>query len=433
MKTLRLGICGLGTVASGVVNVLNRNRELITSRAGCAIEIIQVASRSKKDNCDLTGIEFTTDLNAVVNNPDVDVVLELIGGYDVAKGIVESALKAGKHVVTANKALIAEHGNELFALAQEHGVTVSYEAGVAGGIPVIKVLREGLTANAVTSIAGIINGTGNFILTEMKDKGRAFEDVLAEAQALGYAEADPTFDVEGIDAAHKLTILASSAFGISLQFDKTFTEGIGSLSTFDVKHAAELGYVIKHLGIARKRDEGIELRVHPALVPDSELLADVDGVMNAVMVNGDAVGKTLYYGAGAGSEATASAVIADVVDIAREFAKGVAGVVPSLGFNAELRTEPRVLSIEETVCPYYLRIMVDDTPGTLAKIATVMSEHSINIESVAQNEAEQVGDVIPLIIMTHEVNEALMNKAIEAIEALESTQGSIVKLRVAQF
>ena len=433
MKTLRLGICGLGTVASGVVNVLNRNRDLITSRAGCAIEIVQIASRRKKDNCDLTGIEFTTDLDAVVNNPDVDVVLELIGGYDVAKTIVEKALKSRKHVVTANKALIAEHGNELFALARENGVTIGYEAGVAGGIPVIKALREGLTANAITSIAGIINGTGNFILTEMKDKGRAFEDVLAEAQALGYAEADPTFDVEGIDAAHKLTILASCAFGMPLQFDKTFTEGISNLSTFDVKHAAELGYVIKHLGIACKRENGVEVRVHPTLVSDDELIARVDGVMNAVLVNGDAVGKTLYYGAGAGSEATASAVLADVIDIAREYANDVAGVVPSLAFNDDLLSDLPVLSIEEAVCPFYLRIMVDDAPGTLAKISSVLSEHGINIESVVQNEAEQVGDVIPLIIVTHEVSESLMNKAINAIEALESTQGTTVKIRVAQF
>ncbi|KZY70175.1 homoserine dehydrogenase [Oleiphilus sp. HI0071] len=433
MKTLRLGICGLGTVASGVVNVLNRNRDLITSRAGCSIEIVQIASRRKKDNCDLTGIDFTTDLDAVVNNPDIDVVLELIGGYETARTVVESALKAGKHVVTANKALIAEHGNELFALARENGVSIGYEAGVAGGIPVIKALREGLTANAITSLAGIINGTGNFILTEMKDKGRAFEDVLAEAQALGYAEADPTFDVEGIDAAHKLTILASCAFGMPLQFDKTFTEGISNLSTFDVKHAAELGYVIKHLGIACKRENGVEVRVHPTLVADDELIARVDGVMNAVLVNGDAVGKTLYYGAGAGSEATASAVLADVIDIAREYASGVAGVVPSLAFTDELLNDLPVLPIDEAVCPFYLRIMVDDSPGTLAKISSVMSEHGINIESVAQNEAEQVGDVIPLIIMTHEVSESLMNKAISAIEALESTQGSIVKIRVAQF
>lgn len=433
MKTLRLGICGLGTVASGVVNVLNRNRDLITSRAGCAIEIVQVASRRQKDNCDLTGIDFTTDLDAVVKNPDVDVVLELIGGYDAAKAIVEGALKAGKHVVTANKALIAEHGNELFTLARENGVTIGYEAGVAGGIPVIKALREGLTANAVTSIAGIINGTGNFILTEMKDKGRAFEDVLAEAQALGYAEADPTFDVEGIDAAHKLAILASCAFGMRLQFEKIFTEGISNLSTFDVKHAAELGYVIKHLGIACKRESGVEVRVHPTLVSDDELIARVDGVMNAVLVNGDAVGKTLYYGAGAGSEATASAVLADVIDIAREYANGVAGIVPALAFSDELLNDLTVLPIDDAVCPFYLRIMVDDSPGTLAKISSVMSEHGINIESVVQNEAEQVGDVIPLIIMTHEVGEALMNKAISAIEELESTQGSIVKIRVAQF
>ncbi|KZY71159.1 homoserine dehydrogenase, partial [Oleiphilus sp. HI0066] len=294
-----------------------RNREEISARTGCSIEIIQIASRTKKDNCDLTGIDFTTDLNAVVTNPEVDVVLELIGGYSPAKELVETALQAGKHVVTANKALIAEHGNELFALANSAGVSLCYEASVAGGIPIIKSVREGLAANDISSVAGIINGTGNFILTEMRDKGRDFEDVLKEAQALGYAEADPTFDVEGIDAAHKLVLLASAAFGITLQFKKAFTEGISKVSTDDVNYAEELGYTIKHLGIAKKRGDGVELRVHPTLISKSALISKVDGVMNAVVVTGDAVGDTLYYGAGAGSEATASAVIADVVDVAR--------------------------------------------------------------------------------------------------------------------
>lgn len=433
MESLKLGICGLGTVASGVINVLGRNQKQITGRSGCNIKVIQVGSRSLKDNCDLTGIEFTTDLNAVATNPEVDVVLELIGGYDKAKEIVELALKSGKHVVTANKALIAEYGNELFALARENDVSLCYEAGVAGGIPVIKALREGLVANSISSLAGIINGTGNFILTEMKDRGRNFEDVLVEAQALGYAEADPTFDVEGIDAAHKLAILASTAFGIPLQFDKVFTEGISSLSTFDVQHADELGYVIKHLGIAKRQENGIEVRVHPTLVSKKELIAKVDGVMNAVMVNGDAVGQTLYYGAGAGSEATASAVIADVVDIARAQGKGVSRIIPSLGFQAERLQDTPVLPIEQCRCAFYLRIMVDDSPGTLARIAGIMSDHGINIESVAQNEVEQVGDIIPVIMMTHEVEESRMNDAINAIENHETTQGKVVKIRVAQF
>ncbi|KZX78027.1 homoserine dehydrogenase [Oleiphilus sp. HI0009] len=433
MKTLKLGICGLGTVASGVVNVLNRNREEISARTGCSIEIIQIASRTKKDNCDLTGIDFTTDLNAVVTNPEVDVVLELIGGYSPAKELVETALQAGKHVVTANKALIAEHGNELFALANSAGVSLCYEASVAGGIPIIKSVREGLAANDISSVAGIINGTGNFILTEMRDKGRDFEDVLKEAQALGYAEADPTFDVEGIDAAHKLVLLASAAFGITLQFKKAFTEGISKVSTDDVNYAEELGYTIKHLGIAKKRGDGVELRVHPTLISKSALISKVDGVMNAVVVTGDAVGDTLYYGAGAGSEATASAVIADVVDVARALVAGAKPIVPGLGFEAEALKDTSIIEIGDVVCPFYLRVMATDAPGALASITSIMSKHGINIDSITQRENEQVGDMTPVIMLTHEVKEDVVNLAISEIEQLSNTAGVVVKHRVAQF
>lgn len=433
MKNLKLGICGLGTVATGVINVLKRNQEEISARSGCSIEVVQVGSRRLKDDVDLEGIEFTTDLNAVVSNPNVDVVLELIGGYSPAKELVAGALANGKHVVTANKALIAEHGNELFEIAEKNNVSLCYEASVAGGIPIIKAVREGLSANAISGVAGIINGTGNFILTEMHDKGRDFADVLAEAQALGYAEADPTFDVEGIDAAHKLVLLASAAFGITLQFDKAFTEGISKITPQDLKHAQDLGYTIKHLGIARRREEGIELRVHPSLIPHTELISKVDGVMNAVVVSGDAVGNTLYYGAGAGSEATASAVIADVVDIARASTFDSRPSVPSLGFLAETLKDADILSIEDVVCPFYLRVMVNDAPGALAAITSLMSEQGINIDSISQREEEQVGDTIPVVMVTHDVKESKLNEAVRAIEALETTNGSVMKIRVAQF
>ncbi len=430
MTSLKVGICGLGTVASGVVNVIHRNQHEIAARAGCPVEIIQVASRRMRDNCDLSNITFTTDLMDVVNNPDVDVVAELIGGYELAKEIVCAAIKNGKHVVTANKALIAEHGNEIFALAREHGVIVAYEAGVAGGIPIIKAIREGLVANKVNWLAGIINGTGNFILTEMKDKGREFAGVLAEAQELGYAEADPTFDVEGIDAAHKLTILASAAFGVPLQFEKAYTEGISKLSTVDVNHADELGYHIKHLGITRLHPEGIELRVHPTLIPKQQMLAKVDGVMNAVLVDGDAVGQTLYYGAGAGSEATASAVIADIVDVARFVQAAEGHAVPPLGFKAEQIKPMPVLAIEDVASAYYLRMTAEDHPGVLAKVASIMSDLGINIESVMQKENEREGETIPLVMLTHTVKERQINAAIEQIEALDTILGSVVRIRV---
>lgn len=434
LKSLKIGICGMGTVASGVINVIKRNQNEISARAGARIEVIQVASRRLRDNCDMTGIEFTTNINEVVNNPDVDVVVELIGGYDLAKEIVTKALENGKHVVTANKALIAEHGNELFALADRQGLVLAYEAGVAGGIPVIKALREGLAANKINWLAGIINGTGNFILTEMKDKGRAFADVLAEAQELGYAEADPTFDVEGIDAAHKLAILGSVAFGVPLQFEKAFTEGISKITTRDVDYAEELGYRIKHLGIARRHEDGIELRVHPTLVPEAQLISKVDGVMNAVLVDGDAVGQTLYYGPGAGSEATASAVIADIVDVARIAASGeTAQRVPALGFGADALASKPVMSIDDTASAFYLRMSALDHPGALARVASIMSEKGINIESVMQKESDREGDSIPLVMLTHKVTERLVREAIAQIEQLDMITGSVVSIRVELF
>jgi len=433
LKSLKVGVCGLGTVASGVINVIKRNQKEIAARAGCQIEVIHVASRRLKDNCDMAGIEFTTDLMAVVNHPDVDVIAELIGGYDLAKELVCQAIQNGKHVVTANKALIAEHGNEIFQLAAEHNVIVAYEAGVAGGIPIIKALREGLAANKINWLAGIINGTGNFILTEMKNKGRDFADVLEEAQALGYAEADPTFDVEGTDAAHKLAIMASVAFGVPLQFDRVFTEGISALSTIDINNAEELGYCIKHLGIARRHENGIELRVHPTLVPQHQLISKVDGVMNSVLVDGDAVGQTLYYGAGAGAEATGSAVIADIVDIARTMNSNAGILVPCLGFVPEKMHNLPVMPIEDITSAYYLRLTADDHPGVLANVASIMSDLGINIESVRQKESERKDGTIPLVMQTHDVKERQINQAIAKIEALETVIGSVVRIRVEHF
>ncbi len=433
MKPVRVGICGLGTVGGGTINVLRRNLAAITARAGCAIEIVQVASRREPERLDLAGIPFSSNVLDVAGNPDVDVVVELLGGYDTARELVLAAIANGKHVVTANKALIAVHGNEIFAAAQANKVIVAYEAAVAGGIPIIKSLREGLAANQILGVAGIINGTGNFILTEMRDKGREFTDVLKEAQALGYAEADPTFDVEGIDAAHKLTILASAAFGVPLQFSAAYTEGISRLSTEDVTHAEELGYRIKHLGIARIAPEGIELRVHPTLVPAAQILAKVDGVMNAVLVEADAVGTTLFYGRGAGAEATASAVIADIVDIARAMNSNAEVPVPYLGFKPERMANLKVLPIEEIVSAYYLRIQAKDRPGVLAKVASILSDNHINIESVMQKESEEHDGLIPMIMLTHTVKEKQMNVAINQIQALDDVSGEVVRIRVECF
>lgn len=429
MKPVNIGICGLGTVGGGTFEVLHRNAREIARRAGRDVNVSHVGIRSPKPGYNLQQVNVVSDVFEVARAPEVDIVVELIGGSDVAFDLVMTAIDQGKHVVTANKALIAEQGNTIFAAAQEKGVMVAFEAAVAGGIPIIKTLREGLTANRINWLAGIINGTGNFILTEMRDKGRPFIDVLAEAQELGYAEADPTFDVEGIDAAHKLTILASIAFGIPLQFDKVYTEGISHISAQDIVFADELGYRIKHLGIAKRVAEGIELRVHPTLVPESLLLANVDGVMNAVMVQGDAVGPTLYYGAGAGGEATASAVVADIVDLVRTLTIDPDNRVPHLAFQSDRLSDAPVLAIESVVTSYYLRMEVLDQPGVMANVARILSEMDISIEAIIQKEPQVKGSEVAIILLTRNVEERQMNQAIAKIEALDSTLGEIVKIR----
>lgn len=432
MKDVNVGICGLGTVGGGTFNVLTRNTSLITGRTGFNIRIARVATRRPRKDIDLGDIPFSTDVFDVVSDPSVDIVVELIGGYETARELVLAAIKNGKHVVTANKALIAVHGNEIFEAAAKKNVIVSYEAGVAGGIPVIKAVREGMAANRIDWIAGIINGTGNYILTEMR-AGREFAEVLKEAQDLGYAEADPTFDVEGIDAAHKLTILASAGFGVPLQFEKAYTEGISEITPYDIAHAEVLGYRIKHLGIARRRDEGIELRVHPTLVPRSHLIAQVDGVLNAVLVDGDAVGQTMYYGPGAGDEATASAVIADIIDAARSVAAESNQRVPYLGFEPSAMEDLQVLPMEDIQSAYYLRIQALDRPGVLAKVASILSEHGINIESIMQKESELKDGRIPVIILTHTVQERQINRAIEELEALSDIDGKVIRIRAENF
>jgi len=432
VRPVKVGLLGLGTVGGGTFNVLRRNRQEISRRAGRAIEITHAAAR-EYDPAALPGIsdiQVTDDAFSVVDNPDVDVIVELIGGYEPARELVLKAIKNGKHVVTANKALIALHGNEIFAAAQDKGVMVAFEAAVAGGIPIIKAVREGLAANHIEWIAGIINGTGNFILTEMRDKGRDFQDVLAEAQKLGYAEADPTFDVEGIDAAHKLTIMASIAFGIPLQFDKTYTEGISAITPEDVSYAGELGYRIKHLGFSRRTDKGIELRVHPTLVPHRRLIANVDGVMNAVLVKGDAVGPTLYYGAGAGSEPTASAVIADIVDVARTLTADPGNRVPHLAFQPDALSDVPVLPMEDIETAYYLRLLAADKPGVLADVTRILGDKGISIEAIIQKEPAPDAAEVPIILLTHSIREGQMNEAIQQIEALTSIHGEVVRIRL---
>ncbi len=433
MEPVKIGLLGLGTVGGGTVTVLTRNATEIARRAGRDIVISHAAARDYNPST-ISGLEqigrISDDAFAVVNDPEVQIVVELIGGYSPARELVLQAIANGKHVVTANKALIARHGNEIFAAAQAAGVMVGFEAAVAGGIPIIKALREGLAANRIEWIAGIINGTGNFILTEMRDKGRDFADVLAEAQALGYAEADPTFDVEGIDAAHKLTILAALAFGIPLQFERCFTEGISQIDALDVTYAAELGYRIKHLGIARRAAAGIELRVHPTLIPHRRLIANVDGVMNAVLVKGDAVGPTLYYGAGAGAQPTASAVIADVVDVVRTLTTDPSNRVPHLAFQPDELADTPVLAMEAVETAYYLRLSALDQPGVMARIASILGEEGISIEAIKQKEPSEGETHVPLVMLTHRVREGLMNQAIARIEALESVAGSVVRIRV---
>ena len=432
MEPVKIGLLGLGTVGGGTVTVLTRNAAEIARRAGREIRLARAAAMQY--NPEIPGLDqighIGNDAFAVVDDPEIDIVIELIGGYSPARELVLKAIANGKHVVTANKALIARHGNEIFAAAREQGVVVAFEAAVAGGVPIIKALREGLAANHIEWIAGIINGTGNFILTEMRDKGRDFGDVLAEAQALGYAEADPTFDVEGIDAAHKLTILGSLAFGIPLQFEKTFTEGISRIQAQDVAYAAELGYRIKHLGIARRSGHGIELRVHPTLIPHRRLIANVDGVMNAVLVKGDAVGPTLYYGAGAGALPTASAVVADVLDVARVLTSDPGNRVPHLAFQPDEIADIPVLPMAEVETAYYLRIAALDQPGVMAEIAGILGAEGISIEAIKQKEPEEGDTHVPLIMLSHRVQEGRMDRAIARIEGLNTVKGEVTRVRM---
>lgn len=433
MEPVKIGLLGLGTVGGGTVTVLTRNAREIARRAGRGIEIARAAARDYRPE-QIEGLDqighISDDAFAVVDDPTVQIVVELIGGYSPAFELVMRAIDNGKHVVTANKALIAKHGNEIFAAARAKGVMIGFEAAVAGGIPIIKALREGLAANHIEWIAGIINGTGNFILTEMRDKGRPFADVLNEAQALGYAEADPTFDVEGIDAAHKLTILGSLAFGIPLQFERCFTEGISRIDAQDVANAAELGYRIKHLGIARRSANGIELRVHPTLIPERRLLANVDGVMNAVLVKGDAVGPTLYYGAGAGALPTASAVVADLVDVTRTLTTDPSNRVPHLAFQPDELADTPVLPMEAIQTSYYLRLTAIDRPGVMARIASILGEEGISIEAIKQTAPNKGETQVTLVMLTHRVIEGQMNTAIARIEALDSVQGAVVRIRM---
>jgi homoserine dehydrogenase len=435
LSPIRVGLLGIGTVGSGTFNVLARNQEEIRRRAGRGIEITMVADLDVERARAVVGagVEVVSDARQVVANPNIDIVIELIGGYGIAKELVLSAIASGKHVVTANKALLAVHGTEIFAAASEKGVMVAFEAAVAGGIPIIKALREGLTANSIQWIAGIINGTTNFILSEMRDKGLDFDVVLKEAQKLGYAEADPTFDIEGVDAAHKATLMSAIAFGIPVQFDKAYVEGITQLGAKDIRYAEQLGYRIKLLGITKRVAGGIELRVHPSLIPAKRLLANVEGAMNAVVVNGDAVGTTLYYGKGAGSEPTASAVIADLVDIARLHTADPEHRVPHLAFQPNEMSDLAIVPMSEVVTSYYLRLNVADEAGVLAKVTGILAEAGISIDAVLQREADDVGGEgatqTDLIILTHECVEAKMNEAIAQMQALPTVLSPITRIR----
>lgn len=439
MKPIQVGLLGIGTVGSGTFNVLQRNQDEIRRRAGRGIEIAMVADLDTTRAKQVVGdaVKVVGDAREIIANPEIDVVVELIGGYGIAKALVLEAIAAGKHVVTANKALLAVHGTEIFKAAAEKGVIVAYEAAVAGGIPIIKALREGLTANSIQWVAGIINGTTNFILSEMRDKGLDFDVVLKEAQRLGYAEADPTFDIEGVDAAHKVTLMSAIAFGIPVQFDKAYVEGITKLAGADIKYAEQLGYRIKLLGITKRTDKGVELRVHPSLIPAKRLIANVEGAMNAVVVNGDAVGTTLYYGKGAGSEPTASAVIADLVDIARLHGADPAYSVPALAFQSHTLAaaghELPVLAMADVVTSYYLRIRVADEAGVLAKITTLLANAGISIDAVIQREADEVGGEgstqTDLIMLTHDTREGDMDKALAEIQALSTVLTPITRIR----
>ncbi|MEY4737857.1 MAG: hypothetical protein RL302_2176 [Pseudomonadota bacterium] len=435
MKPIQVGLLGIGIVGSGTFNVLKRNQQEIQRRAGRGIEITMVADLDTARAQAAVGpdVKVVNDARAVIANPDIDIVIELIGGYGIAKTLVMEAIAAGKHVVTANKALLAVHGTEIFAAASAKGVMVAFEAAVAGGIPIIKALREGLTANRIEWIAGIINGTTNFILSEMRDKGLDFAVALKEAQRLGYAEADPTFDIEGVDAAHKATIMSAIAFGIPVQFDKAYVEGITKLGAADIKYAEQLGYRIKLLGITKRTPNGIELRVHPSLVPAKRLIANVEGAMNAVMVQGDAVGTTLYYGKGAGSEPTASAVIADLVDITRLHTADAAQRVPHLAFQPNAMSDLKILPMDQVVTSYYLRLRVADQAGVLAKVTGILADNGISIDAVLQREADEVGGEgstqTDVIILTHDCVEAKMNAAIAQMQALPTVLAPITRIR----
>ncbi|MBI3570464.1 MAG: homoserine dehydrogenase [Gammaproteobacteria bacterium] len=432
MQPVKIGILGLGTVGCGTVSVLARNHEEIARRAGRGISILQASARDlkKKRACATGDIRLVRDAREIVRNPEIEVIVELIGGIDPARALVLEAIEHGKHVVTANKALIALHGNEIFAAAQKQGVMVAFEAAVAGGIPIIKMLREGLTANRIEWLAGIINGTSNFILTEMRVKGVDFADVLKEAQRLGYAEADPRFDVEGVDAAHKLTILAAIAFGIPLQFKKVYVEGITKITRMDVHYAEQLGYRLKLLGIARRAGGAVELRVHPTLIPERRLIANVDGAMNAVLVKGDAVGPTMFYGAGAGAEPTASAVVADLVDVVRTLTTDPNNRVPHLAFQSDAMSDLRILPIEEIDTSYYLRLHALDKPGVLADVTRILADQKISIEAILQKEPHVGEDTVPVIILTQRVKEKNMNEAIARIEKLGSIKGQVARIRL---
>ncbi len=432
LEPVKVGVLGLGTVGSGTANILQRNADEIARRAGRGIEITVAGVRQidKQRACDTSAITLVDDPNKVIFNKDVAIILELIGGTEMACELVLKAIDNGKHVITANKALIALHGNEIFQRAQEKGVTVAFESAVAGGVPIIKAIREGLAGNAIQWVAGIINGTSNFILTQMRDKGRNFDEVLKEAQHLGYAEADPTFDIEGIDAAHKLTILASIAFGVPLQFEKVYTEGITEITSTDVAYASELGYCIKHLGIAKRTTGGLELRVHPTLIPRRRLIANVDGVMNAVVIKADALGPSLYYGAGAGAEPTGSAVVADLVDVVRALTSDPENRVPHLAFQPGALSRIPVLSMGEVLTAYYLRIHVQDRPGVLAEVTHIFANRTISIEAIIQKEPQPDATSVPIIILTHQVAEKSMNQAISEIEKLEAVTSKLMRIRV---
>jgi homoserine dehydrogenase len=432
MKPINVGLLGIGTVGSGTFNVLQRNSEEISRRAGCAIRITIVADKDTARAKAVVGdaARVTADANEVVNNPDVDIVVELIGGYGIAKELILKAIANGKHVVTANKALLALHGNEIFAAARAKGVMVAFEAAVGGGIPIIKSLREGLTANRIEWIAGIINGTSNFILSEMRAKGAAFADVLKEAQSMGYAEADPTFDIEGVDAAHKLSIMAAIGFGIPVQFEKAHVEGISKLTQDDIRYAEELGYRIKLLGIAKRKATGFELRVHPTLIPSSQLIANVEGVMNAILVKGDAVGQTMYYGAGAGSEPTASSVVADLVDVARMLTADPENRVPHLAFQHDQLSAIPILPMGEVETSYYLRLRVVDKAGVLADITRILADQGISIEALVQKEPKAGEQQVDIIMLTHLTQEKKIDTAIQRIEALPVVSGKITRIRM---